>query len=71
MDRSGKVIYAKGGTQIIDRAWGQLRNHMGTRSVGLNTTLTDARVRSAQWAYWNRGLDLFKKTGEMLRDLLQ
>ena len=67
---NGETVHAKGGTQIIDRFWRSLRAHARSRSVALvgEAHLTN-RVRSAQWEYWNRGEDLFAKTGEMLRSL--
>ena len=62
----GKTIRTKGGTQIIDRAWGVLRSHIGSRSGKVSSTSITARIRSAQWCYWNRGEDLWLATGQML-----
>ena len=67
----GRVIYTKGGTQIIDRIWRHVREHIGRRSSASGgVKLVDARMRSAQWVYWNIDKDLWKETGEMLRTLL-
>jgi hypothetical protein len=65
----GSVVCTKGGTQIIDRFWRSLREHMGTRSIKVSRNLWTNRVRAAQWAFWHQGEDLWQKTGEMLKDL--
>ena len=60
----GRIVYTKGGTQIIDRVWGHVRKHVGRRSVKKTSKKTfQARVRSAQWLYWNAGKDLWLETG--------
>ncbi|CAK0883637.1 unnamed protein product [Prorocentrum cordatum] len=73
-----KRLWAKRGTQLIDRAWGDLRKAVGkgnAKTVGSVLLRNKAgnlngacRVRSFQWAYWNRGSDLWLATGQMLRD---
>ena len=65
----GSVVCTKGGTQIIDRCWRSLREQLGSRSAGTNLVAWRHRLRAAQWYYWNRGEDLWEKTGEMLRNL--
>ena len=66
----GKTIYTKGGTQIIDRCWRHVRKHVDKRSTASGgKKLYTARVRSAQWVYWNMGKDLFKETGAMFKTL--
>jgi hypothetical protein len=63
----GKVIRAKGGTQIIDRVWSFLRDHIGKRTCKVQSTPMRNRIRSAQWCYWHRGEDLWLETGKMLQ----
>ena len=65
----GKVVHAKGGTQVIDRFWQELRKHLGQRSQRVNSKTVTNRVRSAQWHYWNRGKDLWLEAGRMLTSL--
>lgn len=65
----GKKIRVKGGTQIIDRFWSQLRTYMGKSPGKPGSVALRRRVRSAQWAYWNKGADHWLKTGEMLQAL--
>ena len=66
----GKTVYTKGGTQVIDRTWQHVRRHIMKRSsASSGKRLYITRIRSAQWAYWNMGKDLFQETGIMLADL--
>ena len=65
----GRVLRAKGGTQIIDRFWETLRAHIGRRTKKVDSMAIRARVRSAQWEYWHGGKDLWLATGEMLESL--
>ena len=65
----GTIVCTKGGSQIIDRCWRHIREHVGSRSVKCMRTRFANRIRSAQWTYWNKGADLWQKTGEMLKDL--
>ena len=57
----------KAGTQVIDRAWQFVKNHMKGVSAKPGSPQLAAAVRSAQWLYWNRGQDLWAKTGCMLK----
>ena len=52
----GSTVATKGGTQVIDRFWRTLRQHMGTRTATPGSTNVEDRVRSAQWMYLNRGM---------------
>ena len=61
----------KGGTQIIDRAWQYIKKHIASRSDEPGSLGLAARVRSAQWCYWNRGVDLWRATGDMLSEEMQ
>ena len=65
----GKTVDVKGGTQIIDRFWSHLRSFLRSRSSRVGTFALRRRVRSAQWAYWNRDQDLWLKAGEMITSL--
>ena len=60
-------IWVKAGTQIIDRVWGELRKHLGTRKP-VNTKMLTNKIRSFQWLHWHRGEDLWLATGEMLEE---
>ena len=53
----------------IDRFWRSLRFHMGSRSATVNRRLRMARIRAAQWSYWNQGEDLWAKMGELFQDI--
>jgi hypothetical protein len=66
---NGKTLMCKGGTQIIDRVWLDLRAHLKARSGKVGSAALRRRVRSAQWEYWYRGENLWLKTGEMLKSL--
>lgn len=64
----GGELYTKGGTQVIDRAWRHMREFTRHRNP-TDTRSFLARVRSAQWVYWNMHKDLFAATGHMLKAL--
>ena len=66
----GRRISVKGGTQVIDRAWQHFRKFLVCRG-GVGRVSLETRIRSAQFAYWYQGQDLWKKTGEMLTYLNQ
>lgn len=69
---SGKRIVVKAGTQVIDRAWKFLRREIGvTTSCQPGTRGLAARVRSAQWVYWQRGQDRWLASGLMMQHLLR
>ena len=65
----GRKVRVKAGTQIIDRAWRFILAHMVGVSAPPGSRTLAAVVRSAQWLYWNRGRDLWKETGAMLKEL--
>ena len=67
----GHTIKVKAGTQIIDRAWQYIKKSIGNRGAPPNSPAMRARVRSAQWEYWNRGKDLWAATGELLADQME
>ena len=61
----GRVLKCKGGAQIIDRFWQHLRGFIKTRKSSVGSMALNARVRSAQWAYWHANEDLWLETGKM------
>ncbi|CAK0883861.1 unnamed protein product [Prorocentrum cordatum] len=65
-----KRIWVKCGTQIIDRAWGGLRRHLGPNRK-VNSRALANKVRSFQWRYWKKGEDLWAQTGNMPTALFQ
>ena len=65
----GRKLKVMGGTQIIDRAWKFMRKYLQNRSFKVGSTSLRYRLRSAQWVYWMRDQDLWKKTGDMLKTM--
>ena len=63
-----KRLKVKAGTQIIDRAWAHFHAFLKYRG-GVGSDKLMRRIRLAQWAYWYSGLDLWAKTGEMLKHM--
>jgi len=63
----GATLRTKAGSQIIDRAWGFIRKILASRVMTPGSASAAAAIRSAQWLYWNRGQDLWKQTGMMLK----
>ena len=63
----GRVLKVKGGTQVIDRCWRHIRSFLGSRAHKFGSMGMRNRIRSAQWAYWHQGEDLWLQTGEMLK----
>lgn len=64
---TGKEIWVKAGTQIIDMIWSLIKRQLKGNTDVVGAASLRRKVRSAQWCYWNRGEDLWSKTGEMLR----
>lgn len=65
------TLFAKAGTQVIDRFWQHLRAHL--RSIGRapkNNAMT-RKIRCAQWTYWMKGKDLWLETGRMCTELFE
>ena len=67
---NGKVLHVKTGTQIIDRVWQHVRKHLEGNYSKVGSSSLRQSIRSAQWVYWNRGEDLWKQTGLMLKELM-
>jgi len=58
----------KAGTQIIDRTWKFLKYHLGpTTSAQPGTHTLAARIRAAQWHYWNQNEDLWAKAAVVVK----
>lgn len=57
------------GTQVIDRAWRHIRSYLTGRVAKPGPKVLRQRIRSAQWAYWNRDQDLWLQTGNMFQAL--
>ena len=54
---TNKQLKVKSGTQIIDRAWRFLKEHISiNQNVKAGSTLLRAKLRSAQCEYWYRNL---------------
>ena len=66
----GEKLRVKAGTQIIDRFWRHLRSHLEGHTAGVGSATLRHRVRSAQWTYWHKGADFWKKTGELFQSLM-
>ncbi|CAK0803289.1 unnamed protein product [Prorocentrum cordatum] len=62
-----KRIWVKTGTQIIDGVWRELRRFVG-KNKAVGSAHLMQKVRSFQWAHWNRGKDLWHETGAMLQE---
>ncbi|CAK0862812.1 unnamed protein product [Prorocentrum cordatum] len=62
----GGSILVKGGTQIVDRAWQFLKEHIGSRTLKPKSRALASRIRSGQWEHWNKGNDLWVATGDMI-----
>ena len=65
----GQKLKVKAGSQIIDRSWRFIREHLRGFSQKPGSNRFAAAVRSAQWLYWNRKKDLWVETATMLKEL--
>ena len=68
----GTVIKTKGGTQIIDRAWHFIKEHLRFNQHG-NASFKQlaAQIRGAQYEYWHRNEDLWVCTGQLLEEYMR
>lgn len=66
----GKTLKVKAGTQIIDRFWQTLKKYIGQTPRQPATTVLARKVRSVQWLYWNKGANLWRENGEMMKFLI-
>ena len=52
--------------QVVDRAWRFIKDRLKiNQNVKCNSTLLQAKIRSAQFEYWQRGKDAWTSTGEL------
>ena len=65
--KDGTKVVVKCGTQIIDRFWSTARKYLKNRSFKVGSPRMIARIRAAQWSYWNKDKDIWKMTGELLQ----
>ena len=63
-------LTVKSGTQIIDRCWRNLREHVRYTPRKLRNPILTRRIRLAQWLYWNRNKNLWAKTGAILKPFM-
>ncbi|CAE7227747.1 unnamed protein product [Symbiodinium sp. CCMP2592] len=62
----GRRLTVKAGTQVVDRAWRYIKDRLKiNQNVKCNSTLLQAKIRSAQFEYWQRGKDAWASTGEL------
>lgn len=62
----GRKLAVKAGTQVVDRAWRFIKDGLKiNQSVKCNSSLLQAKIRSAQFEYWQRGKDAWTSTGEL------
>ena len=58
--KKGRTMKVKSGTQIVDRGWRFLKEHVQVNQHSkAGSKLLRAKLRSAQYEYWNRGKDLW------------
>jgi len=62
----GKTLKVKAGTKHVDCAWRFLKDLRRNQRVKAGTKAIRAAIRSAQYECWNRGADLWLKTGELV-----
>ena len=62
-----KRLTVKVGTQVVDRAWKFIKSRLTlNQNSKVGSTAIVSKVRSAQFEYWNRGRDMWERTGELL-----
>ena len=64
----GRKVSVKIGTQIVDRGWRFVKERLRVNQRAKTGSLRIiAQIRSAQYAYWNRGKDMWLETGSLMR----
>ena len=64
---NGRKITVKAGTQVIDRAWRFLKDRVKiNQNAKTGSTQLAAKIRAAQYEYWQRGSDMWASTGTLL-----
>jgi hypothetical protein len=66
---NGKKVAVKSGTQVIDRFWQHLRKTLNKVSRVPGNAAMTRKIRSAQYTYWFRRQNMWKKAGDMLSSL--
>ena len=62
----GKTLTVKSGTQIIDRVWRFLKERVRVNQhTKAGSALLRAKLRSAQYDYWHRNMDMWVATGRL------
>ena len=62
----GRRLAVKAGTQVVDRAWRFIKDRVKiNQNVKRNFTLLQAKIRSAQYEYWQRGKDAWASAGDL------
>ena len=68
---NGEKIVRKAGTQHIDRAWRFLKERLDLHQFfSPGTAALRAKIRSAQYEYWQRGDDLWLHTGLLVKQAM-
>ena len=67
----GKTVMVKGGTQIIDRFWGLLRQGLKHIIRTPGSSLLERKVRSVQWIYWHRSCNMWQATDSMIKSIMK
>ena len=63
----GRRITVKAGTQVIDRAWRFMKERVKiNQNPKTGSNLLVAKIRAAQYEYWQRGKDMWVSTGTFL-----
>ncbi|CAE7252415.1 unnamed protein product, partial [Symbiodinium necroappetens] len=64
---NGRKITVKAGTQVIDRAWRFLKERVKiNQNTKTGSHQLTAKIRAAQYEYWQRGKDMWASTGTLL-----
>ena len=67
-----KTITVKSGTQVIDRCWRFLKERVRVNQhTKAGSSLLRAKLRSAQYEYWNRSKDLWLACGELCSHVMR
>ena len=62
----GKTLKVKSGTQVIDRCWRFLKERvLVNQHTKAGSAFLRAKLRSAQYEYWNRNADLWVGCGDL------
>ncbi|CAE7491827.1 unnamed protein product [Symbiodinium sp. CCMP2592] len=69
LPKSKKILSVKSGTQVIDRCWRFLKDHIQINQHSkAGSRLLRAKLRAAQYEYWYRNTDLWLKCRELCAD---